>query len=90
MSLIERILNEDLDGCEKTIVQDKELQRLEAELAEKLSKYGEAEYFELEDIVSSFNARIGRICYTQGIIDTCELLVDIKKSPLELLSKYKL
>jgi hypothetical protein len=90
MSLIERILTDELEGCETTLINDKVCKELETKFYEILNSLDKTEQYELEDIASKLNARVGRICYLQGIIDACGLLVDLKQSPLELISKYGL
>jgi DNA replication initiation complex subunit (GINS family) len=88
MSLIEQIINNDLENCQEAMRSDTELKELETRFYEVLKCLDDELQVELEDITSRFNARTARICYINGITDANRLLVDLKSSPVELLEKY--
>lgn len=90
MSLISRIISEDLENCDEIIIRDTVLKELETEMYKYINMLDRKSQLDLEDCISKFNARISRICYTQGLFDTCELLVDIKRDPLEIIKEHNL
>lgn len=90
MSLISRIISEDLENCDEIIIRDPVLKDLEKEMYKYINMLDRKSQLKFEEVISKFNARIGRICYTQGLFDTCEFLIDIKRDPLEIIKEHNL
>lgn len=90
MSLTSQIINKGLKNCDEIIIRDTVLKELETEMYKHISKLDRQNQLKFEEVISKFNERIGRICYTQGLLDTCELLIDIKRDPLEIIKEHNL
>lgn len=81
--LINKMLREDTERCHEAMKRDFELCRLEEEFYACVGKD-----MELENIFTSFMARVTKIAYLQGMKDFAELCGVLKCDTNEILEKY--
>lgn len=81
--LIKQIMQYGSRNCDEVLLKDVELQELE----KKYYKLQGGDR-ELEDVVSSYMARVVEIAYLQGMKDFAELCVVLKSDTQEILRKY--
>lgn len=86
--MIKKILENDTKNCYEAISADTKLTQLDADFYETIGKLPGADKFKLEDIFSTYMARITRIAYLQGMKDFSELHTCLKEDTSEILKKY--
>lgn len=86
--MIKKILENDTKSCYEAISADSKLSQLDADFYETIGKLPDTEKFKLEDIFSTYMARITRIAYLQGMKDFAELHDCLKEDTSAILAKY--
>lgn len=81
--LINKIIEEDTKNCHEAIQRDVELLDYEKQFYELMQGN-----LELENIFTSYMARVTRIAYLQGMKDFAELCVILRDDTQEILKKY--
>lgn len=81
--LINKIIEEDTKNCHEAMQRDMELLELEKQFYELMQGN-----LELENIFTSYMARVTRIAYLQGIKDFAELCGILREDTQEILKKY--
>lgn len=81
--LINRIIEEDTKNCHEAMQSDTELLELEKQFYELMQGN-----LELENIFTSYMARVTRIAYLQGMKDFTELCGILREDTQEILKKY--
>ena len=81
--LIDQMLENDVENCRDLMENDKELQDLERDFYEALSKLPEEDQYEMEELFSGYAGRVTRIAYLKGMSDFARTCIILKEDSLK-------
>lgn len=85
--LIQQIMEDDILNCYQVYKKDEQLKDLEKKLYEVMAKCPEDVFYDMEETVNAYGARITRLAYLQGIKDFAKLHIILKEDIHDILQK---
>ena len=87
MTLIQKIIDNDILSCHHAFKKDEPLKNLDDNLYAMLDKCPDKIYHDLEMVVNNYVSRVIQIAYLQGLKDFAELHITLKEDVHEILQK---